>query len=85
LSRDSCIVSESWRLRHEPEVYNEEVVSRFYRSLDCFAVDTIEPSKALQLCNEWYADIDLIECKEITFELDEDEFTLIDNRNKEMY
>lgn len=63
-----------------PDVYDEDVVSRFYRSLDAFAAEQIEPTKALSLCNEWYANSELIEGKETPFELDEDGFTLIDNR-----
>ncbi len=67
-----------------PEVYDEDVISRFYRSLDVFAIEQITPEKALELCNEWYADSELIEGKETPFELDEDGFTLIDNRKHEM-
>lgn len=63
-----------------PEVYDADVVDRFYRSLDVFACEPITPQKALTLCNEWYADAPLIEGKELPFELDEDGFTLIDNR-----
>lgn len=62
------------------EVYSESVLNRFWRSLDVFACEQILPIKALSLCNEWYADGELIEGKETPFELDEDNFSLIDNR-----
>ena len=67
-----------------PEIYDEDVISRFYRSLDVFAVEQILPTKALSLCNEWYADSELIKGKETPFELDVDEFTLIDNRKQDL-
>lgn len=61
-------------------VYNADVIDRFYRSLDVFAAEQITPTKALELCNEWYANAPLIEGKTTPFELDTDGFTLIDNR-----
>lgn len=63
-----------------PESYDVDVVDRFYRSLDVFAIAPITPQKALTLCNEWYVDAPLIEGKTTPFELDTDGFTLIDNR-----
>lgn len=56
-------------------VYNSDVIERFWRSLDVFAAEQITPTKALELCNEWYG-ID-------SFELDVDGFTLIDKRPDE--
>lgn len=63
-----------------PEYYDDDVVNRFYRSLDVFACESITPQKALTLCNKWYTDSELIEGKTTPFELDKDGFTLIDNR-----
>ena len=62
------------------DVYNNDVLNRFWRSLDVFASEQITPTEALNLCNEWYSNSELIEGKTTPFELDEDEFTLIDNR-----
>jgi len=58
-----------------PESYSDAVQARFFRSLDVFAVEQITPAEALELAIEKYG--------EGSFELSEDDFTLVDLREQE--
>ena len=65
--------------------YSGATINRFWKSIDVFASEQITPQEALDLCNLWYADSPLKEGKLVPFELDIDGFSLIDNRDDEVF
>ena len=64
-------------IEYPENVYEQEELDKMYNSISSWVAIKIKPTKAVELCNEWYP---AHEGEDPYFELDSDGFTIVDNR-----